>query len=411
MNVFAQIRLLSPARQMLMITVGVVVISVAIAATWYWLLRTPYVPLFSNLKAGDAATIVADLERKKIAYQLSDDGTTILVPTDVVSATRLNVMTEDLPLKGTVGFELFNKSDMGLTDFAQKINYQRALQGELARTIMTLDGVEDARVHISLGEDRIFRDDRVPPTASVTIRMQKHAALNTAAAQGIQRLVAAAVPKLAVSNVVILDEEGRVVGSGNPASTMGAPESADRGAIEQYYQALVVGALRRAYPVTTFTVSVGANLPENAPERAWTPAARQFPLHVSISPGSPLDDQALQDLRLLVAAAIGSVNSLPDQINIAPAVETSRPALAEQPEYAIPRPHARKLVSVPDVEEKWSMQAPLAFVLLLLALGAMLMFVRHLRGPRRMSDAERAEFVVRLRAVLQQGERHAAVSK
>lgn len=210
---FDRFRAASPARQIQLIAIGVILIGGILAISWYFFLRTPYMPLFTNLRATDAATIVASLEQKKIPYHLADGGTTILVPAEAVDVARLNATTDDLPLKGTVGFELFNKSDMGLTDFAQKINYQRALQGELARTIMTLDGVDTARVHLSLGEDRIFRDDRVPPKASVTIRMQKGASLTGNVAQGVKRLIAAAVSNLDAANVVILDETGREVGS------------------------------------------------------------------------------------------------------------------------------------------------------------------------------------------------------
>lgn len=216
-------RSLSPGRQVALTAALFGSILLTLIASWYFLLRTEYRPLFTALRAADASVIVADLERRKIPYRLEDDGTTVLVPDDRVDATRLSVMSEDLPLHGTVGFELFNKSDLGLTDFAQRINYQRALQGELARTILALDGVESTRVHIAIGEDRLFREDRVPPKASVTIRMRNGAALPARTAQGIQRLVAAAVPKLDPANVVILDEAGRTVVAGDTVAIELAP--------------------------------------------------------------------------------------------------------------------------------------------------------------------------------------------
>src|SRR3954454_16858263 len=139
-----------PGRQLAAVAFGAVLLCALLAAFWLLFLRTDYGVLFSRLREPDAATIVAELDKRKIPYRLEQGGTTILVPADRVDNTRLAVMGEDLPLKGQVGFELFNKSDMGLTDFAQKINYQRALQGELARTIMTVESVDSARVHLSI---------------------------------------------------------------------------------------------------------------------------------------------------------------------------------------------------------------------------------------------------------------------
>ncbi len=134
---FDGIRALSLRQQVFLALGTACVLCLVLGVVWFFGLRTTWAPLFTELRPADAATIVADLDRKKIAYRLADGGTEILVPADLVDSARLDVMTGDLPLKGTVGFELFNKSDVGLTDFAQKINYQRALQGELERTIMT----------------------------------------------------------------------------------------------------------------------------------------------------------------------------------------------------------------------------------------------------------------------------------
>lgn len=198
-------------RQVTIIAVGTAALCALLFAVYFLVLRKPYDVLFTDLRPMDAATIVAELDKKKIPYRLQDGGGTILVPENLVDATRLNVMSSDLPLKGMVGFELFNKSDMGLTEFAQKINYQRALQGELARTIMTMDAVDTARVHLSLTEPTIFRDDRVPPKASVTILTRPGKVLTAGAVRGVQRLVAAAVPELELANVVVLDKRGEVL--------------------------------------------------------------------------------------------------------------------------------------------------------------------------------------------------------
>jgi flagellar M-ring protein FliF len=131
---------------------GIAVILAATIGVAAWLWRVDYQVLFADLQPQDTAVMVAELDRMKVPYKIGSDGNTILVDGAVVHSTRLKLMGKDLPLHGTAGFELFNNADFGMTEFAQKINYQRALQGELTRTIMSLSEVRDARVHLALPE-------------------------------------------------------------------------------------------------------------------------------------------------------------------------------------------------------------------------------------------------------------------
>lgn len=317
-------------------------VALLFAAIWYFGLRTQYVPLFSGTRAGDAATIVAELDRQKIPYRLADGGTTILVPQENVDATRLSVMSEDLPLKGTVGFELFNKSELGLTDFAQKINYQRALQGELVRTIMTLDGVESARVHLSLGEDRLFREDRTPPRASVTIRMRSGTRLSDDATFGVQRLVAAAVSKLDAADVVVLDEHGGVI-SVQPliqAEQLPATQVQQRQAITQYYEAQISALIEQRYsgrPVALAVAVVG--IPDAAHDLPpWNPAARAFPLRVVVDPSWSLGGDAQLQMRDLIMGAIGYDAALGDEILFGP--------VPRMPVEQMASPHVTRLAPI-----------------------------------------------------------------
>jgi flagellar M-ring protein FliF len=334
-------------RQLVMAAlVGLCILALLLMA---WLgLRTDYAPLFKDLRAPDAAAIVGELDKKKAAYRLADEGRTVLVPSDRVDATRLELMGDDLALKGTVGFELFNKSDMGLTDFAQKINFQRALQGELERTIMSLDGVESTRVHLSLGDNRIFREDRVPPKASVTVHMQHGAQLAQSAAAGVQRLIAAAVPQLDPTDVVILDEAGQVISSdlGGAAAgsiTMGSQQSA----IEQYYGARIRDALQPLYPEDDVRLSVRAtasparpsDLPSQDPS-ALDPAARGFALRITIDLDATLPRDAKDDVRNIVQEVIAYRASRGDRIDFGP---VSAAASVSAPLAPMPRQP-----SVPD---------------------------------------------------------------
>lgn len=381
---------------------------------WFFLWRTSYAPLFTDLRPADAATIVADLEQKKIPYRLANGGTTILVPEDAVDGSRLSVMTEDLPLKGTVGFELFNKSDMGLTDFAQKINYQRALQGELERTIMTLDGIDSARVHLSLGEDRIFRDDRVPPKASVTIRMQKGAVLSVNAAQGIQRLIAAAVAGLGVGDVVILDEKGRVVGPSAPSLTRDVvpPLVQEEKAIEDYYEARVRQALERAYPQEHIGVTVVADLAASAdtttlPE--WNPAARTFPLEIALASASTLDSASQEIVRGAVTAAIGSDATTNDTVvfGIQATASESDSSAASAPSGAR-RGNDRSTVLPESSSEYDSLSAVGAALTLVMLILLAVVLISRLRRPRRLTAEQRNAFAAKLRSILERGDNNVA---
>lgn len=187
---------------------GVVFIAAALAVGSWWILKTDYQVLFSDLKAQDAQAMTAELDRLKIPYQLGDSGTAILVDSTTVHATRLKLMGGELPLQGAVGFELFNNTDFGMTEFAQKINYQRALQGELTRTILSLAEVREVRVHLALPEQGLFKQASSRAKASISVALRQGEVLRPEQVAGIQRLVAAAVPGMTVQDVTIVDSRG-----------------------------------------------------------------------------------------------------------------------------------------------------------------------------------------------------------
>ena len=198
---------LSP-RARLSLVAGTAVIVLGTAGLAAWLLRTDQQVLFADLKPQDAAMMVAELDRQKVPYQLADGGTTILVDGGAVHATRLKLMGKDMPLHGAAGFELFNNGDFGMTEFAQKINYQRALQGEITRTILSLAEVREARVHLALPEEGLFKRPNSKPKAAITLSLKAGQALRPDQVSGIQRLVAAAVPGVVAHDVTIVDQQG-----------------------------------------------------------------------------------------------------------------------------------------------------------------------------------------------------------
>ncbi len=152
--------------------------------------------MFSGLDAADAASIVTELEREGIPYELTNGGTTILVPEANIYRVRLSMASQGLPSSGIVGFESIDGNSLWATDFERRVQYVRALSGELTRTVKAIDGVQDARVHIVLPEDTVFSAEKTPATAAVLLQMKPLAEVNGATVRGIMNLVARSVEGL-----------------------------------------------------------------------------------------------------------------------------------------------------------------------------------------------------------------------
>lgn len=176
--------------------------------------RTDYRPLFTNLASEDAGEIVKKLKEAKTPYQITPDGKGIMVPADRVYELRLSLASEGLPQGGGVGFEIFDRKNFGMTEFVQKLNYQRALQGELARTITQINGVEQARVHLVIPEKTLFKESEKPPTASVVLKMKGNKSLRESEVQGVVHLVAASIEGMSADNVTLLDTRGKILSKG-----------------------------------------------------------------------------------------------------------------------------------------------------------------------------------------------------
>jgi flagellar M-ring protein FliF len=187
---------------------GGIAVAVLTVGLLVWALRPSYQALFTDLEMRDAAAIVDELKRMKVPYRLADSGTKILVEEKRVHETRLSLMGRGVPLSGGVGFEIFDNKDIGMTEYTQKINYQRALQGELARTVMAISQVKLARVHLVVAESSIFKRQYIKPKASVSLVLKPGAALSGDQIIGIQRLVAASVPGLEPGAVTVSDQGG-----------------------------------------------------------------------------------------------------------------------------------------------------------------------------------------------------------
>lgn len=228
-----------------------------------WVLHEDYQVLFSDLSPQDASAMISELDRLKVPYRLEDDGATILVEHDAVYKTRLKLMGKGLNLQGSVGFEIFNNSEFGMTEFSQKVNYQRAMQGELARTIMGFDEIKSARVHLVLPESGLFKRQNAKPKASVSVVMKANAALSQEQIAGIQRLVAASVPEISPAEVTVMDQRGTAVSKQSAANSSEA-ELQDRLAIkkqlEDYMTRKIVSVVDKAVGPGKAIVSVDVAL-------------------------------------------------------------------------------------------------------------------------------------------------------
>jgi len=189
---------------------------VAIASIVLWANRTQYTVLFSDLEAKDAGAIVEQLRKDGVPYVLENNGQTIKVPAQKVYDLRLDFAALGLPQSGVVGYELFDRNNIGVTDFVQKLNYRRALEGELARTIRGLDEIDNARIHIVIPEPSVFVRDQKPATASVALRLKPGARLSPRQVNGIAHLVAASVEGLDSRDVTIVDERGNILSDNRP---------------------------------------------------------------------------------------------------------------------------------------------------------------------------------------------------
>lgn len=168
-------------------------------------------PLFTSLESSDASKIIEKLKEQNIDYEISDNGETILIDKSLIHETRLTLANEGLPESGVIGYEIFDRTNLGMSEFVQKVNYRRALEGELARTIGSIDEVRKVRVHLVIPEKTLFKKDQKEPTASVTLHFKSGRSLGRISVEGIQNLVANSIEGLQPSAVSIIDQRGKIL--------------------------------------------------------------------------------------------------------------------------------------------------------------------------------------------------------
>jgi flagellar M-ring protein FliF len=243
--------------------VGVGVIALLTGAALWWVLTPRQQLLFGNLREADAAEIVATLTEWKVPYKITDGGASITVPSDKVYETRMKLVSAGVPKGGHVGFELFDDADFGVTEFAQRVNYQRALQGEIERTIASLPGVDAARVHLTIQRPGLFVAEREVSKASVSLTLRPGVTVSRAQVNGIQGLVASAVEGLSPGSVVVLGSKGELLsaGFGGDAGATGLDErQEEQGRYEERLRGRIKTLLSQVLHDGQFTVSIDVQL-------------------------------------------------------------------------------------------------------------------------------------------------------
>ncbi len=200
--------------------IAAILISIFGVSFWYGS-KPDFVPLYTNLESKDAGDVVNSLKESGVQYQITETkrGSTIYVPATQVHDVRLELATAGLP-RGNKGFELFDDSKLGVTEFQNKVNYLQALQGELTRTIEQIDIVQKARVHIVLPEDSLYKKNEKPATASIMLMLTPDAQLTAEEVKGIVNLVSHSVQGLTPENVTIVDEAGNILNEENDEDVM-----------------------------------------------------------------------------------------------------------------------------------------------------------------------------------------------
>lgn len=214
-------------RQRVTIVAAVVLAGAAVFALVRWRREADFRPLFTGLAAEDAGAIVQKLRETGVDYRLPEEGGSVLVPSSKLAEVRLSLAAAGLPKSGRIGFELFDKANLGATEFTEHVNFRRALEGELERSIMSLAEVEQARVHLTFPKESVFLESRQPAKASVLLRIRPGAHLGPGNVVAVTHLVASAVEGLAPEQVSVLDMNGNLLGRPRASGSLDGEQASE----------------------------------------------------------------------------------------------------------------------------------------------------------------------------------------
>jgi flagellar M-ring protein FliF len=219
--------------------VGVAAIVAVMSGVWMWSQQPDYRVLFSNFSDRDGGSIVASLQQMNIPYKFAEGGGAILVPANQVYDARLKLASQGLPKGGSVGFELMENQKLGVSQFLEQVNFQRALEGELARSIQAVAAVQGARVHLALPKASVFVREQQKPTASVLLNLHSGRTLDQQQVSAIVHLVASSVPELSTKNVTIVDQSGNLLSDSSKSAGVNTLDPSQLKYVQELQQSIV----------------------------------------------------------------------------------------------------------------------------------------------------------------------------
>jgi len=289
-----------------------------------WAKQPTYKVLFSNLNDKDGGAVVTQLTQMNIPYQFSDNGGAVLIPADKVYETRLKLAAAGLPKGGAVGFELMDQEKFGISQYSEQINYQRALEGELSRTIETLGPVSSARVHLAIPKPSLFVREQKNPSASVTLNLQPGRALDDGQINAIVYMVSSSVSGLPPASVTVVDQSGHLL-------TQSDSNGRDLNASQLKYANEVEGRLQRRIEAILQPVVGNGNV--HAQITAQIDYATREQTDENYQPNGAADKAAVRSRQLSTSDQIGgsAVGGVPGALSNQPAPAATAPVTTPAP--------------------------------------------------------------------------------
>lgn len=260
-------------QQKIMIGSGIILTFVLIGVSFVFLNEPNYSTLFTGLHEEDASKVIEQLNSSKIPFKIEDNGKTIKVAQEKVYETRLSLAGKGIPSSGVVGYEIFDKSTMGMSEFMQKLNFKRALEGELSKTITQQEGIEGARVHIVIPQKSIFKDEDKLPTASVVLKVRGNYTLSKTNIAAILNLVSSSVEGLTPNRVSLLDTKGRLLSKetdDNSIALSGTKQYEIKENVESYLSAKAQSMLDNVVGYGNAMIQVNADINFDQAEKTMT---------------------------------------------------------------------------------------------------------------------------------------------
>jgi flagellar M-ring protein FliF len=299
---------------------GVAAVLAVVVAIWMWSSTPDYRVLYANYSDKDGGALTAALDQMGVKYKFSEGGTAILVPAEQVPDLRLKLASQGLPKGGNVGFELMENQKLGVSQFLEQVNYQRSLEGELARSIQSLGSVAGARVHLALPKPSVFVRDQQKPTASVLLNLQSGRALDPGQVSAIVHLVASSIPELTVGNVTVVDQNGNLLSEQPKANALGKQLDATQ---LKYVEQVQQNIIKQVESLITPIVGKGNVRAEATAEIDFAQVDTAAEMY---KPNSPPEPQAIRSQQTAeqTGATTGAANGIPGALsNQPPGVATA----------------------------------------------------------------------------------------